>query len=146
MHVERMEGGDIGAVLSIQERTAFLHWSEADFASELAHAYTYAFVLKKGILVVGFAIWHLMADEAELCAIAVDTGEQGRGLATFMMQSMHETLQAAGASNFFLEVRASNAPAQALYAKQGYTRVGIRRGYYSDGEDAWLFTVGGMKS
>ena len=38
----------------------------------------------------------------------------------------------------FLEVRASNAAACRLYSKMGFEEVGIRKGYYSDGEDALL--------
>ena len=40
-----------------------------------------------------------------------------------------------------LEVRASNAPAIALYQKHGYAQVGLRRGYYAHPkEDAILMT------
>ena len=38
-----------------------------------------------------------------------------------------------------LEVRVSNAGAQGLYAKYGFTREGVRKRYYSDnGEDAYI--------
>ena len=41
-----------------------------------------------------------------------------------------------------LEVRASNAPAIALYMKHGFAQVGRRRGYYDDPkEDAILMTL-----
>ncbi len=39
----------------------------------------------------------------------------------------------------FLEVRLSNKPAIALYESFGMTRVSVRKGYYSDGEDALVF-------
>ena len=41
-----------------------------------------------------------------------------------------------GATSFSLEVRESNIKAQNLYLKSGYTKSGIRKGYYSDGENA----------
>ena len=45
-----------------------------------------------------------------------------------------------------LEVRVSNEPAQALYTKYGFTRQGIRRGYYSDnGEDAYIMWSPSMR-
>ena len=39
-----------------------------------------------------------------------------------------------------LEVRAGNAPARALYGKQGFKEVGYRKRFYADGEDAVLLT------
>lgn len=41
-----------------------------------------------------------------------------------------------GQSTAWLEVRASNAGAVSLYEKLSFTRTAVRRGYYSDGEDA----------
>lgn len=40
-----------------------------------------------------------------------------------------------------LEVRASNHGAQQLYEQLGFARVGLRRRYYSNGEDAILMTL-----
>ena len=46
-----------------------------------------------------------------------------------------------GASEAYLEVRVSNVAAQSLYAKLGFTVVGTIRGYYLDGEDAYVMAV-----
>jgi RimJ/RimL family protein N-acetyltransferase len=40
-----------------------------------------------------------------------------------------------------LEVRPSNQAAQHLYRKYGFRFTGVHRGYYRDGEDAWLMRV-----
>jgi len=40
-----------------------------------------------------------------------------------------------------LEVRASNHIAQHLYRKYGFRYTGVCRGYYRDGEDAWLMEL-----
>ncbi|MCX7623559.1 MAG: GNAT family N-acetyltransferase [Thermomicrobium sp.] len=46
-----------------------------------------------------------------------------------------------GAEFVTLEVRVSNMAAQALYAKYGFTRRGVRPRYYSDNqEDAYIMT------
>jgi ribosomal-protein-alanine N-acetyltransferase len=46
------------------------------------------------------------------------------------------------ARNLTLEVRASNIAAQSLYSKYGFTRVGLRRRYYTDNkEDAVLMAM-----
>jgi ribosomal-protein-alanine N-acetyltransferase len=41
-----------------------------------------------------------------------------------------------------LEVREDNVPAQRLYQRYGFTRSGVRRGYYPGGVDAWVMSRG----
>ena len=43
-----------------------------------------------------------------------------------------------GANEFFLEVRKSNEAAVTVYEKLGYSVRRVLRGYYRDGEDAYL--------
>ena len=51
-------------------------------------------------------------------------------------------LKAEGACSCFLEARASNAPALALYGRLGFARVGLRRGFYrAPAEDAVLMAM-----
>jgi ribosomal-protein-alanine N-acetyltransferase len=45
-----------------------------------------------------------------------------------------------GATEFVLEVRESNMPAISLYRKLGFENSKTLRGYYSDGEDAYLMS------
>lgn len=45
------------------------------------------------------------------------------------------------AESVLLEVRASNEAALRLYSSLGFERVGLRRQYYPDGEDAVLMTL-----
>lgn len=133
-----MERGDLEAVLRIQEKTGFLSWSAEQYLSELSQRYSLAFVHENATIVQGYALWHLLADEAELLAVAVDPDCQGQGLATAMMEQMHTILGGRGAKSFFLEVRRSNVPAQALYRRLGYKVLGTRARYYENGEDALL--------
>lgn len=45
------------------------------------------------------------------------------------------------AEQVLLDVRASNDAALGLYYSLGFERVGLRKRYYSDGEDAVLMTL-----
>lgn len=52
-----------------------------------------------------------------------------------------------GASHATLEVRRTNATAQALYRKYGFQYVGVRKGYYLDNhEDALIMTTESLTS
>ncbi len=79
----------------------------------------------------GFAVWSLVLDEAEIQYIAVSPECRRRGIASRLIDEI-----AARASVIFLEVREGNAPARALYKSCGFAEAGVRRAYYSDGENA----------
>ena len=88
--------------------------------------------------VIGFAIAHAAADEAELLLIGVARSERRRGIGKKLLEAMVEKVRARGARAIHLEVRSSNQAAIALYASLGFAAAGTRRRYYSDGEDALL--------
>ncbi len=85
---------------------------------------------------IGFALYQLLPDEAELLRIGVVPELRSRGVGALLLERSLFQLAAAGRPVCHLEVRAANLAARALYARAGFTLVGRRRGYYSDGEDA----------
>jgi ribosomal-protein-alanine N-acetyltransferase len=77
--------------------------------------------------------------QGHVVSIAVLPEYRRRGIATaLMLRAMDAMKNKYGASEVYLEVRVSNEPAIRLYEKLGFTKVRILRGYYLDGEDAYL--------
>jgi ribosomal-protein-alanine N-acetyltransferase len=92
--------------------------------------------------ILGYASIWLMVDEAHLTSIAVRGTHRRRGVGELLLISIVNLATQLNAQMVTLEVRASNLEAQALYEKYGFTRVGMRRSYYSDdGEDAVIMTT-----
>jgi len=90
--------------------------------------------------VMGFLLLWLLGEEAEVVDVGVETRDRRRGVgAALLKQALHIAGQA-GALCVFLEVRASNRAARALYEQAGFETYGTRERYYSDGEDAVLYT------
>jgi ribosomal-protein-alanine N-acetyltransferase len=88
-------------------------------------------------LIAGFAAFHRVIDEAELRNMAVDPSHQRKGIARALLSAGILDLQANGVSRIFLEVRASNQPALALYGSMGFRLSHTRCDYYHDpAEDA----------
>jgi ribosomal-protein-alanine N-acetyltransferase len=97
--------------------------------------------------VYGFAGLWLLAGEAHITNIAVREKYRRRGIGELLLISMIELALELGAHLVTLEVRASNTDAQSLYAKYGFVRVGLRRGYYTDNrEDGVLMTIENVTS
>ena len=92
--------------------------------------------------IVGYAGLWFIIDEAHLISLAVLEAHRRRGIGRQLLIAALELAMEKQAILMTLEVRASNTAAQALYQQFGFSRVGIRRGYYTDNhEDAYLMTV-----
>lgn len=70
------------------------------------------------------------AKEADIQTIAVAPEARRRGLGRVLMISLLNEARRRGAREVFLEVRADNPNAEALYASLGFERIGIRPHYY----------------
>jgi len=82
--------------------------------------------------VIGFTGFWVMADEAHIANIAVRQAYRREGIGELLLISLIDLATELKARIVTLEVRASNTVAQSLYAKYGFTQVGMRRGYYID--------------
>ena len=69
--------------------------------------------------------------------VAVTEEHQGGGVGTLLMDELELRLQGKGAEVAYLEVRESNAGAQAMYLKRGYQFIRTSKGYYGD-EDGFI--------
>lgn len=78
---------------------------------------------------VGFSLVRAVADEAELLLLAVDPGEQRRGIGQALLDEFIADALAGGAHRLHLEVRDGN-PAIELYRASGFSPAGRRRNYY----------------
>ena len=92
--------------------------------------------------IIGYMGFRFRPTEAHISTIAVHPDWRGKGLGELLLLTALEKALAQGASVVSLEVRPSNQVAQRLYRKYSFRFTGVHRGYYRDGEDAWLMEVG----
>ncbi|MCA9917796.1 MAG: ribosomal protein S18-alanine N-acetyltransferase [Anaerolineales bacterium] len=96
---------------------------------------------------VGFAGFWLIADEIHVSTIATQPDWRGRGLGDLLLLNLLNEAYTLPANMVTLEVRRSNAVAQALYRKYQFEEVGTRPRYYRDtGEDALLMTMASLNA
>ena len=140
--LERMRWWHVAELLPI-EQALFVPecWSERLFWSELGQLDTrhYVVALADGA-VVGYAGLCDYPDEAWVQTMAVAGQAQGRGVGALLLEELLAEAARRGQRAVSLEVRADNVPAQRLYERHGFTRTGVRRGYYPGGVDALVLT------
>ncbi|MEM9290642.1 MAG: GNAT family N-acetyltransferase [Acidobacteriota bacterium] len=113
-------------------------WSANQLQGSLATAGTHLRA-DLGSVLVGFALFQQVADEAELLRIAVSPSWRRQGIALRLLRDGLSALQVAGIQDCHLEVHRDNLGARALYESNGFELVGSRNGYYRDGGDALLY-------
>lgn len=139
MKLRQMTGADLPAVMAIERATFPLDaWSEGMMRGELADMprtrhYVVAMVEDEIVAYAGLAA---AADQADVQTIAVLEKHQGTGIGSAMLTELLGEAQRRGAREIFLEVRADNPRAQAVYRHFGFEDIGTRRRYYDDGTDA----------
>ena len=85
---------------------------------------------------VGYCVFSLGRKLAHLISIAVQTDYRKRGVATSLLHRAIEFLIEQSIPELWLEVNPKNADAVNLYSKLGFEKIGVLKGYYSDGADA----------
>jgi len=148
--VRHATASDIDAVIDINMNELPEHYPRG-FFEELLEKYGKAFYVAESPSsdVVGYIMTrveikpgffkYFLVKSGHVVSIAVRRDHRrlglGYALMAFAMKSMHENYKC---GETYLEVRVSNKPAISLYEKLGYRVVKIEKGYYLDGEDAYV--------
>ncbi|GLI27998.1 ribosomal-protein-alanine acetyltransferase [Agromyces rhizosphaerae] len=141
--LRRAAAADLGPIMEL-ERATFANdaWSADSMSRELVDEHGYYLVATPADepdAVVAYA--GLLAPrgsgQGDIQTIAVAPGARSAGLGRALMQALLAEAWRRGARDVFLEVRADNPVAQALYRSLGFAELGRRRAYYQpDGVDA----------
>ena len=128
--IEAMRLEDIPEVLHL-EREAFgqMAWHAGDFEAAIASKCDFPLVIRTTGL-AGYAVLRIIAPEAEVENICVAPACRRSGVGEALMEEMLRLTAERDAERIFLEVRAHNEPAKALYRKRGFVESYRRRNYY----------------
>ncbi len=165
--IRPMEPGDVPTVAAIERLSFPTPWPASSYLYELNHntQSSYYVSLKPAMdeaapsergwrrwlrsvmdlpeqsRVIGYVGFKLQPGGAHISTIAVHPDWRGKGLGKLLLLTTMEKVLELEVSVVSLEVRPSNQVAQQLYRKYGFRFKGVRRGYYRDGEDAWLMEI-----
>jgi ribosomal-protein-alanine acetyltransferase len=140
--IRKLAASDVPAVSAIlHESPEAALWSSESLL-QLASADPAAWVVDLNGVLVGFLIGRIVADEFEILNMAVSRAHRRSGIGSKLLETALEFSTTAGSARAYLEVRASNGPAIALYARCGFAECGRRDRYYRDPvEDALLLSL-----
>lgn len=142
MRIAPMEARHIAAIAAIERACFSEPWSEQALREELQNpAACFLVAEDEGGAALGYIGCQTVLDEGYIANVATAPANRRQGVARALVRALAAEAAARGLSFLTLEVRASNAPAIALYRGEGFAPAGARRGFYRDPpEDALLMT------
>ena len=98
------------------------------------------------ITLLGMGCLWAILEEAHITTLAIEPAWQGRKLGILLLCHLLQAAYYRGLARATLEVRASNQKALSLYRTFGFKEAGIRKRYYSDGENACILWCSGLQA
>ena len=120
---------DLPAVLAVENRAYSHPWSEGILRDCLRVGYS-CWVCELGDALIGHAVMSIALGEAHLLNLCIHPDRQRQGTGRRLLHRMLRVASERQADTLFLEVRASNIAARALYEDEGFGEIGQRRDYY----------------
>ena len=133
--VRSMALADLPSVDEMEHRLFGDPWPQSSFLDAIADPRAVCLVAERGGGVAGYLVATLVPPFAELQNLGTAPEQQRAGVARALVDELLDLCRARGVRELGLEVRVSNAAAQALYRTHGFRLVGLRRGYYRRPEE-----------
>ncbi len=150
VYISNMTEHDLLEVVEIEEHSGLSRWGWAAYYAELQGSNGGLMLVArvarpleqvKTDQIAGYIVARLAANELHINNVAVRPEYRQRGIGSALLTRILDQGRLA-ATAAFLEVRAGNSLAQALYKKCGFRSVGRRRNYYSAPlEDALIMSA-----
>ncbi len=150
--IRRCEYNDIPNVISVNMRNLPENYSDYFFESLLNELPEGFIVAEINNTIIGYIMCRIefgfsnfkrlgFVKKGHVVSIAIDSDHRGKGLGKALMEEGISAMASKKCEEVYLEVRVSNTQAIKLYEKLNFVIKSKLRGYYRDGEDAYLMAL-----
>jgi len=124
-----MQEADLTDVIEIERRSYPYPWTRTIFSDCLRAGYS-CWVCERQGIIEGYGVISVAAGESHLLNLCVRPEALQQGIGRKLLKHFVSVARRHGAEVVFLEVRPSNRAALALYGKNGFNELGVRKDYY----------------
>ncbi len=115
-------------------------WNISVFKQELQNEHSQYFIALQDNEIVGFAgIWTAV-DDIHITNIVTKKSYRNHGIGTKLLEHLINISKEKHLSSLTLEVNENNTPAISLYEKHHFQKIGQRKNYYKQNENAIIMT------
>ena len=141
LQIRKMTLFDLETISENLEKDFDDFWNASVFKQVLINESSYYLVALLDDEIVGFAGYMLILDEADITNIVVRKDMRNKGIATKLLSSLLDSIDEIDKiETVTLEVNENNKYAIQLYKNFDFKKVGLRKNYYRNHEDALIFT------
>lgn len=143
MEIVAANNNDINDLFELDKKCFKEHLKISDLEYELTeNPFSHTLVIKNNDEIVGYLIYWITFNSSTIFRICVNSKYRKQGLATLLIKESEKKIKEENSEFYTLEVRKNNLAAINLYKKNGFLEVCIKKGYYSNGEDAIYMVKG----
>lgn len=113
-------------------------WSINTLKNDFIEDHSKYIVAKVNNEIVGFAGIKIILDEADIMNIVTRVDKRGNGIGSLLLGNLINIASLLNCTCINLEVNENNDPAIHLYEKYSFTRIGLRKKYYNNTDNAIL--------
>lgn len=149
VNVHPLRAKDLAAILPLEQSNHAHPWTLGNFEDAFKAGYHAEGVWEtsetgQSPSLRGYYFAMPVLDESHLLNLTIDKNQRRQGHGRRLMQAWETWSRSKACRTLWLELRASNHPALALYTQHGFSQVGQRKGYYpstrTEREDALVLS------
>ena len=143
--VEKSSLDDLREIYEIEKSVFKNYWSELSLNKELENKnFNLNLVCRLNNEIIGYFFSKSVKNEYHILNFALKKNYQHRGFGKFFFNIIINEYILDG--SVFLEVKKSNLTAIHFYKKFNFKKIGFKKKYYSDGEDAIIMRLNNKKN
>ena len=135
-----MTDGDIESITPNFPSDFDQFWDITNLKNDFVNSNATYFVAKIDEEIVGFAGILKICEEANIMNIVTKVSKRHLGVATKLLEKLIVSAKEQGCTSITLEVNEHNTNAIHLYEKFHFKRIGFRKKYYNNTDDAIIMT------
>lgn len=132
MEIRYAKETDCVALSTISGESLQDSWGEKGFLEALLNPSVRVLVAEEGNRPVGYCVFSIAADEAEIQSIAVDKGHRRQGAGRGLFDETLRLSRENGVKALYLDVRDQNMGAKSFYEDMGMEMIAQRRNFYDN--------------